>query len=552
MATYSLQKQLGAYYTPSRVARALVDWAVRTPKDRVLDPACGDGVFLEAAVARLRSLGARQTTEIYGVEVDKVAYDHAVLPLLRRFAVPRDNVTLADFFEHACREADLCNAVVGNPPFIRYQSFRGRTREKALLLARNLGVDLSELASSWAPFLLHSCEFLVPGGRLAMVVPAEIAHASYARPVVQFLAGHFAEVGLASFQHRLFPELSQDALLLFADGFGGRCKQIRLKRFRDVGELESMLTRKRTFGERVSISRLRNSNGRLRDHFLPREVKALYDFLAAARDICRLGEISDVGIGYVTGNNQYFHLSRDEVALFAIPREFLKRTVLRSGIVAGVSLSIEDWRKLGEKGEKVYLLSLPRDEKQILPRSVRAYLAEGEARNVHKAFKCSVRSPWYGVLHKKPADALLTYMSGDSPRVVWNAARLLSTNSLHEVRFRSGSQAKAWKTALGFCCSLSQISSEIEGHPMGGGMLKLEPTEAGRVLVVRPETLRASRTDFEEVDSLVRAGQLTAAMDVADDLVLRQGFGLTWAQIQVLREGLREIREARRKKIAAS
>lgn len=350
----------------------------------------------------------------------------------------------------------------------------------------------------------------------------------------------------------MFPELSQDALLLFAGDFGGCCKQIRLRRFRDVEELASLLTRRRTFGDPISVSRLQGSNGRLRDHFLPREVKALYDFLAAAADICRLGEISEVGIGYVTGNNQYFHLSKDDVAQSGIPRRFLKPSLLRSGIVAGISATIEDWRRLRDKGEKVYLLSLPRVGKGALPTPIRAYLEEGEAYHVHQAFKCSVRTPWYSVLHKKPADAFLTYMSGGSPRFVWNAAGLLSTNSLHEVRFRRASQANAWKTALGFCCSLSQISSEIEGHPMGGGMLKLEPTEAERVLVVRPDTLRVSRTDFTEADSLVREGQFAAAMDIADDLVLRQGFGLTWDQIQVLREGLREIREARRKKVAPS
>jgi adenine-specific DNA-methyltransferase len=43
------QKIRGAVYTPPRVAAALVRWAVRSPTDRVLDPACGEGVFLAIA-----------------------------------------------------------------------------------------------------------------------------------------------------------------------------------------------------------------------------------------------------------------------------------------------------------------------------------------------------------------------------------------------------------------------------------------------------------------------------------------------------------------------
>ena len=40
------EKVLGAVYTPPRVAAALTRWAVRTSSDAVLDPSCGEGVFL--------------------------------------------------------------------------------------------------------------------------------------------------------------------------------------------------------------------------------------------------------------------------------------------------------------------------------------------------------------------------------------------------------------------------------------------------------------------------------------------------------------------------
>lgn len=86
---------------------------------------------------------------------------------------------------------------------------------------------------------------------------------------------------------------------------------------------------------------------------------------------------------------------------------------------------------------------------------------------------------------------------------------------------------------------------------MGGGMLKLEPSEAERVLVAQPKKLRISQTEFDEVDSFVREGQMAVAVDLADDIVLRRNLGLTWDQIQVLREGLVTVREMRRKKLAS-
>jgi len=81
------------------------------------------------------------------------------------------------------------DAVVGNPPFIRYQRFSGAARRRALERCRDHGVKLPELCSSWAPFVVHSAAMVKPSGRLAMVVPMEIAHAAYARPFSLTFAG---------------------------------------------------------------------------------------------------------------------------------------------------------------------------------------------------------------------------------------------------------------------------------------------------------------------------------------------------------------------------
>ncbi len=49
------RKTLGAWYTPRSMVKLLVQWAVRFPDDHVLDPAVGDGVFLEEAARLLKA-----------------------------------------------------------------------------------------------------------------------------------------------------------------------------------------------------------------------------------------------------------------------------------------------------------------------------------------------------------------------------------------------------------------------------------------------------------------------------------------------------------------
>jgi hypothetical protein len=80
-------------------------------------------------------------------------------------------------------------------------------------------------------------------------------------------------------------------------------------------------------------------------------------------------------------------------------------------------------------------------------------------------------------------------MSGRKVAFVRDAARCACTNSLHTVRLKDKSSLPRLLAAQG--SPLFQLSCEIEGHPLGGGMLKLEPREAGRVLVPSIETLTA-------------------------------------------------------------
>jgi adenine-specific DNA methylase len=537
------QKLSGAFYTPPEVARCLVTWAVRDKNDALLDPSFGEGVFLEQSLRRIQELGGDGASQTYGVEIDKRAL-HWASERLGLF-----NVVHKDFFRIDRKVLPSFDAVVGNPPFIRYHHFSGAIREQALACARRSGVVLSELASSWAPFLIHAMDFLSEGGRLAMVLPAELLHASYARPVVSFLFERFAHLSVALFDKRLFPDLSQDTLLLFADDYGGHCSDLGVARFKDIPDLEQKLENIGTRGTRVSASEIKESNGRIRNHVLDPQVSGLYKFFCADERLTRMGELASVGIGYVTGCNAYFQLTAEEAQSLAIPDKYLCRALTSQRSVAGLAFTDEDWETANVKQEKVYLLDLPRVPQSKLPDSIQSYIRKGRRQAIHRAHKCSVRKPWYAVPHTEPADGFFSYMAGSAPSMCWNSAGVLASNSIHEVRFSRTTIQEPWKIALAFLCSLSQLSCEIEGHPMGGGMLKLEPSEAARVLIVRPERISIEWSYFQELDRLLRTKSSGSATDLADDLVLAQGLGLSWSQIQVLRDGLQKIRDSRRKKV---
>ncbi|RMH57500.1 MAG: SAM-dependent DNA methyltransferase [Deinococcus-Thermus bacterium] len=540
-------KALGAYYTNARVARFLVRWALRAPHETLADPAFGGGVFLAAAAERLGEMRGHPDRQLFGVEVDQEAHSRAARVLEAHFSIPPDHLLCADFFELS-PTALRVDAVVGNPPFIRYQRFLGR--KKALLRAAEQGVRLSGRAGSWAAFLVHATAFLKPGGRLAMVLPAELGHAQYAQPVLEYLKRAFERLWLISFRERLFPRLGQDALLLLAEGRQGgqgtpSAAPAYLLELEGPADLEDL--RLPPEGEK-GPKRLwvPGAGGRLPFHRLPQGVRGLYEALAKAPQTFRLGEVAEVGIGYVTGNNGFFHLSPEGAGAWGIPPQFLKPSVWRARALKGLRFTQTDWAQATSRGQAGFLLHLPPEAP--LPPGVRAYLAKGQAAGVPQAYKCRTRRPWYSVPYVGRPDAFLAYMGQGSPHLAVNEAGAVAPNSLYGLRLKAPGQSALALAAL-WQTSLTRLSAELEGHPLGGGALKLEPAEAEQVLLAGAGLAPKRLLELAlELDALLREGRPEEARALADQVVLQEGLGLSKGEVALLAQAQRLLKERRGKR----
>jgi adenine-specific DNA-methyltransferase len=540
-------KALGAYYTDSQVADFLVWWSVRQPTDTVLDPSFGGGVFLRSAAKRLRQLSGGPERRIFGVELDPEVHLKISELLRHEFGIAAANLLQSDFFEIAPEQLNKVDVVVGNPPFIRYQRFTGDIRKRALTRAAEQGLKLSQLSSSWLPFLVHSTRFLREGGRLAMVIPFEIGHATYARSAIDHLAKIFDSITFLTFRKKLFPDLSEDTLLLLAEG---RQKRGRSRLYiRDLAhagglaDIQNAGQHPMAGLRRLNTERVASGEERLIEALIPSKARDLYRELRQGQLTMKLGEIADVGIGYVTGANDFFHLGRKAAEEWKIPGKFLRPCVRRGSELSGLRLTQDDWEALLNSGQACYLLQLPTSGS--LPETVNRYLARGKHDGVHKAFKCRTRSPWYRVPHVHQPDGFLTYMSGNIPRLVANDAGVVAPNTLHILRMNRGSRisndglAALWRT------SLTHLSVEIEGHALGGGMLKLEPGEAEQVLVPWPAASNKLGPLVVELDEIARSKGEDACGPHANQHLLRRGLGLSDSDIRLLLDSAKLLRERR-------
>ena len=472
-AVSGTQKRLGQFFSPPEVAQTLVRWVITHPGQRLLDPSCGDGEFL---VCHRRAVG---------IDVDR---EHT---LLARARAPGALVHEGDFFMWAARTSERFDAAAGNPPFIRYQAFSGLTRERALAQAAKLGARFNGLSSSWAPFLVVAAGLLRPGGAMAFVVPAEIGHATYSEPLLEALCGHFDRVHVIAFREKLFPALSEDCWLLHCAGSGGCTREIMLSTRDRFRRLDAPPQDAR----RVSLADWRKAGCRLRRFLLLERGLALYDELLSRPGVRRFADIGHAGIGYVTGANDFFHLRPTEAQFWRLPHNLLRVTVRKGEQLPEHTIDQETVRSWIANDEPVLLLNLAGVDP--LPQPVRDYLDTDAGQKAKQTYKCRNRNPWYVVPDVKTPDAFLSYMSGIAPALVANEAKCVCTNSVHAVRFSTACKMadvqRAWQTPL------CQLSCEIEGHPLGGGMLKLEPGEAANVsLPLRNPPLSRAETEVLE------------------------------------------------------
>lgn len=532
------RKGRGAFFTPPAIARFLVDWAVRSASDRVLEPSCGDAVFLTAAAERIVSFASDHSTALlHGVELHGPTARTAAEALARWPVSSR--VETGDFFDF--RAGRLYDAVVGNPPYVRFQDFSGEQRARSRRAALEAGVNLSGLASSWAAFVVHAGEMLAPGGRLALVLPAELLTVHYAAPVRRYLLDRFSEVSLVMFEQRVFPGVQEEVVLLLAEG-SGRSDSIQLSQVVDASGLAELPP---------SAFTKRPVSGDLRWGGAPLGA----DADAAYTRGCELaGEtLGDWGrafLGGVSGANHFFALDSTDLERHGLGEgDVVRLAPTATRHVRGVALTAAGLASADRAGGKTWLFR-PGDAPSA---AARDYIALGERTGVHRGYKCRVREPWWQVPLPRVGHLLLTYLNADAPRLVENAEHVTHLNGLHGIELHQGRKTLGSELLpVVFPNSLTLLGCELIGRAYGGGLLKLEPGDVGRLPVPALELLREHRLALRglrrQLDRRITAGYRQAAVSLIDAELLSGIMGLDEATVSAIasaRETLRSRRKAR-------
>jgi len=548
------QKLRGGYYTPKPIADFLCAWAINRRDATVLEPSCGDGVFLASAVERLIALGHipnRVSGQIVAVEVEpeeaRKAQDR-----LKALGLARPDLLVGDFFAFAngalgdflafCKGAladRRFDAVVGNPPFIRYQSFSEPHRFNAFDIMTRAGLRPNRLTNAWVPFVVASTLLLKEGGRLAMVIPAELLQVSYAADLRRFLSANYTRLTIFTFRRLVFGDIQQEVILLCGERGKANGEDAWIRTVELTG-LSEILSHNHTEFERAELKTMDHSSEKWTQYFLAKGELDLIRRVRTHPKLIRLGDVASVDVGIVTGQNDFFVLTKTRAAQLGL-RRYTLPLATRSAQLKGTVFTTRDWETLRDLDAPALLLRLPRKQAGELADAAMRYVNWGEKQGFHKGFKCRIRKPWHFVPSVWNPDAFLLRQIHGYPKLVLNRANATCTDTIHRVKFKD--QREGPRIATAFLNSLTFAFAEIIGRSYGGGVLELEPNEADNL----PLPLAgAEALKLKVADGWLRDRQeIEGLLERHDRVLLGESLGLGREEMLTLRRIWAKLRDRR-------
>lgn len=520
------RRERGAYYTPVKLARFVADWAIRSGTDRVLDPAAGHGRLIAAAVRRSRASEAKRSPNVWGVELHPGTFAE----LARRcagFGIPPSQLRNGDFFDTP-QGVGKFDVVITNPPYVRHHEIpaRATTRMRAALGAD--GPTMDGRSSSWAYFVIRSMQLLRTGGRLAAILPGELLSADYGRRIMERVSEHFDRTIIVSCEGELFGDVQLTTLAILGDGYADIPR-----RAETIYGCSIQFDQKHPVlpcvGRMVQVRDTRRATAALCLGATPQDIQFVRT-AAQCDGLYRLGEVGSLAIGYVTGDNRFFHFTEAERNQVELPEAHVRRVVHRASHVHGSIVRREDWEGIRDAGKQCWLFH-PQDDSE---ESVHELITKGSETDVRTRMKCRTRKPWWRVALGSVPEAVFVYL-GNCPRIVENRARVYAANSfftLTELRAPTASLAAASLT------SVFQLSALVASRRLGGGLRKLQ---VGDVAALPIPKVVVSDEEHNAIDLLVRGGAQQEAIRLADEIVLKGQLGWPDLQIKDWQERLKRL-----------
>ena len=491
------RRATGSYYTSADTAQYMADWLVSEKHLNVLEPTAGDGIFIDSLMvcAKLHNL----TLNITAVELEKKAFE----------SIKSRKEIKAIHSDFHLFNSPPVDAIIGNPPFVR---FRHLSKE-SLLAAENagravVGKDLDISGSIWLSIILHSIQSIKLNGKIAFVIPSDAVYVRYARPFWKYVCNHFGKVRVVRCKERLFPDILQDVVLLFADSSGQSTHSVLCEDFLTFEDVK----KSKPIGVNViPVNEIIAGDKPFMKAHLSKNDR---QWLENVEQKCQKAiEIVKFNIGYVSGNKKYFHPSDEVINEYSLPKSSLKNSVVTARKLSKAGYVTSE---LTEGLEKVWL---PNTGK--LTTGEKKYIEYGEGLKYDSGHKTGGRNPWFVIPGVVIPDLMLTVF-GELPRLLINDASLPGSNSILIGRFKE--QFSTDEFLMLWYSSITRLGIELAVHSLGGGVLVMVPREGDAVMMPKPVGKKVPIMLLKNLKKYLELNDLQSAYEIGDQYLLQAGW----------------------------
>lgn len=511
----SAEKLRGGFYTPEPIAAFILKWGINGSSNYdILEPSCGDGVFLEQIKANKYSFKS-----IVAIEFDEIEAKKS-----DNIKLKNKSVINTDFHRY-CNETDeKFDLVVGNPPYIRFQYFDKGQQLEADKVFKRANLKYSKLTNAWVSFVVGSSLLLKKNGKIGFVIPAELLQVSYAQQLREFLAHFYNKINIISFEKLVFPDIQQEVVLLLCERNESNTHLIEHLELRDASDLATLdVDRLKSPKKKIDFK-----SNKWTYYFLEQDEIDFLENIATKKNIPTIGSFADVEVGITTGANSYFTVPNSTVIEYQL-EEFSKPMVGRSVQVNSVVFNKKDWLQNQKTEARANLLVFPSTEKLKNNIGALKYIHYGESIGIQKGYKTGIRDDWFVVPSIRCSDALFIRRNNLFPRLILNEAQAYTTDTMHRVFIKQDTDKAAFIAS--FYNSLSLAFSEIVGRSYGGGVLELMPSEAEKILL--PYKVDHSKL-LIDIDKMMREKKnIDEILILTNDLILKKGYGFTDKEVGI-------------------
>jgi len=571
--------RLGQYYTPPPIIELITEMCIKSPNDRVLDPACGSGGFLVKAYHKLKDLKKKENpfaeddklheeilNQIYGIDINPFPAQLSSINLaVRNLKVASRNINLvvSDFFKVKPSTGIIpkkLNVIVTNPPYTRQEEmeYKDQIREEALTYLDGSKIYIGAQAGIYAYFFTHSAKFLENKGRMGYITSTSWLEADFGKDLQKFFLDHFKILAIIAYQKRVFEKAAVNTVVVIlekADGKGlqeerenNLARFVKLKqpmRIENITDfIESAEKDYDTTDIKIVVKKQKHLSEDTKWSKYLNAPKVYFKLLENPK-MTRLKEIAEIKRGVTTGANPFFILDKEKSAQWGVEESYLKPCI--KSTQEAICIDFE------EKDVKYYLLTVHSDKQELRKRghfNVLSYIEYGEKEGFNRRRTTENRKLWYDLGDLKPAPLLSTLNIWQRHLVLRNKADVLATHNLYEIR----PKIKNADALLGILnSSLTELFMEIHGRGvLGEGALAIMVYEMANLPILNPKEI--SNADQDKMNSvLVKLIEAQRKNDKVTETELKRNLdkivfntlGLNSREEREIYEGLESLKQMR-------